>query len=158
VEHYIIHTINLLETEVVTQQLLEHLIVRGHHNGEVLHKSDDYVIPFAAGAIIATPKDLILFLQALMNGRLLTQKSLQKMFSDMNLMTGTQSTYYGKGIVAAIGTPVGDIIGHTGGMRGFGAALYYHPKNNLFVAVMMNDDIQPIDPAMFRLMEVMMEE
>jgi D-alanyl-D-alanine carboxypeptidase len=158
VEHYIIHKINLLETEVVTQQLLEHLIVRGHHNGEVLHKSDDYVIPFAAGAIIATPKDLILFFQALMNGRLLSQDSLQKMFSDMNLMTVTQSTYYGKGIVAVIGTPVGDIIGHTGGMRGFGAALYYHPKNNLFVAVMMNDDIQPIDPAMFRLMEVMMEE
>jgi D-alanyl-D-alanine carboxypeptidase len=116
------------------------------------------VIPFAAGAIIATPKDLILFLQALMSGRLLTQKSLQDMFSNMNIMTVTQSTYYGKGIVAAIGTPVGDIIGHTGGMKGFGAALYYHPKKNLFVSVMMNDDRQPVDPVMFRFMETMLED
>jgi len=93
-----------------------------------------------------------------MSGRLLSPDSLQMMFSDMNLMAVTQSTYYGKGIVAAIGTPVGDIIGHTGGIRGFGSALYYHPERNIFVCVMMNDDLKPIDPAMFRLMEAMMEK
>ncbi len=93
-----------------------------------------------------------------MNGRLLSRDGLQKMFSDMNLMAVTQSSYYGKGILTAIETPFGDIIGHTGGIRGFGAALYYHPKENIFVSVMMNDDIKPVDPAMFRLMEAMMEE
>ncbi len=124
----------------------------------VLTKTENYANPFAAGSIIATPKDLILFFQALMNSRLLSQDSLQTMFSDMNLTTVKQSVYYGKGILAAIGTPVGDIIGHTGGIIGFGAALYYHPKENIFVCVMMNDDIKPVDPAMFRLMEAMMKE
>jgi hypothetical protein len=99
---------------------------------------------------------LIMFFQSLMSGRLLSEGSLKKMFSDMHLMTVTQSTYYGRGIVAALGTPVGDIIGHTGGIQGFGASLFYHPGENIFVCVMMNDDIRAVDPAMFRLMEAMM--
>ena len=114
------------------------------------------MIPFAAGSIVATPKDLIIFLQSLMSGRLLSEGSLQKMFSDMNLMSVTQSTYYGRGIVAALGTPVGNMIGHTGGMRGFRASPFYHPGENIFVCVMMNDDIKAVDPAMFRLLEAML--
>ena len=52
-------------------------------------------------------------------------------------------------------TPVGDILGHTGRTRGFLAALYYHPEANVYVAVMMNDDVKDVEPAMFRLMEAM---
>ena len=92
-----------------------------------------------------------------MSGRLLSQCSLQIMFSDMNLMTVTQSTYYGKGIVVALETPVGNIIGHTGGIKGFGASLFYHPERNIFVCVMMNDDISAVDPAMFKLLEAMVD-
>jgi D-alanyl-D-alanine carboxypeptidase len=157
VKHYIIDKINLQETEVITSETMNDLIVKGHHKGNVLNESENYVVPFAAGSIAATPRDLIVFLQSLMSGRLLSQGSLQMMFSDMNLMTAPQSTYYGKGIVAALRTPAGDIIGHTGGIKGFGASLYYHPKRNIFVCVMMNDDGKAVDPAMFKLLEEMME-
>ena len=92
-----------------------------------------------------------------MNGKFLSRISLSKMFLDMNLMTKTQSTYYGKGIVVATNTPIGDIIGHRGGIKGFGAALYYHPKENLFICVMMNDDAKSPEPAVFRLMEITLE-
>jgi CubicO group peptidase (beta-lactamase class C family) len=85
----------------------------------------------------------------------LSKSSLKLMFSDMNLMTASQSTYYGKGVVAALTTPVGNIIGHAGGAKGFGSALFFHPQGNMFVCVMMNDDIKAVDPAMFRLMETM---
>ena len=157
VEHYIINKINLHKTDVITSETINDLIVKGHHKGNVLSESENYVVPFAAGSIAATPRDLIIFFQALMSGRLLSQGSLQIMFSDMNLMTVTQSTYYGKGIVAALETPVGNIIGHTGGIKGFGASLFYHPKKNIFVCVMMNDDIKAVDPAVFKFLEVMME-
>ncbi len=156
VEHYIISKIPLQETDVITAETINDLIVKGHHRGNVLSESENDVVPFAAGSIAATPTDLIIFLQALMSGRLLSQSSLQIMFSDMNLMTVAQSTYYGKGIVAALKTPVGDIIGHTGGIKGFGASLFYHPKKNMFVCVMMNDDIKAVDPAVFKFLEVMM--
>ena len=157
VAHYITNEINLQNTAVITSGKIEKLKVNGHHNGIVLSKPDDYVLPFAASSIAATPSDLIIFLQALMSGKLLSQDSLQLMFSDMNLMTTTQRTYYGKGVVVALKTPVGDVIGHTGGMKGFGASLFYHPEQNLFVCVMMNDDIKAVDPAMFRLMKAMMD-
>ena len=157
VEHYIINKINLHKTDVITSETINDLIVKGHHKGNVLSESENYVVPFAAGSIAATPRDLIIFFQALMSGRLLSQGSLQIMFSDMNLMTVTQSTYYGKGMVAALETPVGNIIGHTGGIKGFGASLFYHPKRNIFVCVMMNDDIKAVDPAVFKFLEVMME-
>ena len=92
-----------------------------------------------------------------MSGRLLSKSSLQIMFSDINLMAVSQSTYYGKGVVAALETPVGNIIGHTVGIKGFGASLFFHPQSNMFVCVMMNDDTKAVDPAMFKLMETMME-
>jgi len=157
VEQYIINKINLDKTDVITSQTMNDLIVKGHHKGNVLSEAENSVVPFAAGSIAATPRDLIIFFQALMSGRLLSKSSLQIMFSDMNLMTGSQSTYYGKGVVAALGTPVGNIIGHTGGIKGFGASLFFHPQSNMFVCVMMNDDIKAVDPAMFKLMETMME-
>ena len=157
VEHYIINKINLHKTDVITSETINYLIVKGHHKGNVLSESENCVVPFAAGSIAATPRDLIIFFQALMSGRLLSPSSLQIMFSDMNLMTVKQSTYYGKGMVAALETPVGNIIGHTGGIKGFGASLFYHPKRNIFVCVMMNDDIRAVDPAMFKLLETMID-
>lgn len=156
VKKYIINKITLEETDVMTTQTLQRMVVRGHHRGQVLTETE-YIIPFASGSIIASPRDLVRFFQALMNGRLLSRKSLSKMFLNMNLMTKTQRTYYGKGIVFAAKTPIGDIIGHRGGIKGFGAALYYHPKEDLFICVMMNDDSKSPDPAVFRLMELLME-
>jgi D-alanyl-D-alanine carboxypeptidase len=155
VERYITDKINLSQTDVITTETMSDLIVKGHHKGKVLSETENSVVPFAAGSIAATPRDLIVFLQALMSGRLLSKSSLKLMFSDMNLMTASQSTYYGKGVVAALTTPVGNIIGHTGGAKGFGSALFFHPQGNMFVCVMMNDDIKAVDPAMFRLMETM---
>jgi CubicO group peptidase (beta-lactamase class C family) len=156
VEHYIINKINLHKTDVITSETINDLIVKGHHKGNFLSESENYVVPFAAGSIVATPSDLIIFFQALMNGRLLSQGSLQVMFSDMNLMTVAQSTYYGKGMVAALDTPAGNIIGHTGSIKGFGASLFYHPKRNIFVCVIMNDDIKAVDPAVFKFLEIIM--
>jgi D-alanyl-D-alanine carboxypeptidase len=157
VEHYIVNKIELSQTGAITSESIGGLVVKGHHKGNIINESGDYVVSFAAGSIAATPSDLIIFLQALMGGRLLSQGTLQVMLSDMNLMTSKQRTYYGKGIVAALGTPVGNIIGHTGGIKGFRASLFYHPEGNIFVCVMMNDDIKAVDPAMFRLLEAMMD-
>lgn len=156
VERYIINRIDLHQTEAITSETINDLIVKGHHKGKVLSEAESSVVPFASGSIASTPRDLVIFLQALMRGKLLSKGSLQKMFSDMNLMTDTQSTYYGKGIMAAVGTPAGTIIGHTGGIKGFGASLFYHPERNIFVCVMMNDDIKSVDPVMFKLLEAMM--
>ncbi|MDY6970622.1 MAG: serine hydrolase domain-containing protein, partial [Spirochaetota bacterium] len=69
VKQYIIDKINLKETDVMTDQTLKYLVVRGHHHGKVLTETEKYTIPFASGSIIASPRDLVHFLQALMNGK-----------------------------------------------------------------------------------------
>ena len=68
VNQYIIDKINLKETDVMTAQTLKSLIVRGHHHGKVLAETKNYTIPFASGSIISSPRDLVHFLQAIMNG------------------------------------------------------------------------------------------
>ncbi len=158
VDQFIINKIDLRETEVLTGQSHKNLLVSGHHQGNVLAEKKIYAKAVGAGSVIASPRDLISFLQALMAGRLVSEKSLQAIFENINRSYSVPGTYYGKGIAVALKTPVGDIIGHTGGTRGFLAALYYQPKKNIFVAVMMNDDIKAVEPAMFRLMETMMAD
>lgn len=46
-----------------------------------------------------------------------------------------------------------DDIAAVTGAKGTGASFFYHPGKNIFVCVMMNDDTQAVDPAMFRFME-----
>ena len=41
--------------------------------------------------------------------------------------------------------------------KGLGHLFFYHPDRNIFVCVMMNDDIRAVDPAMFKLMEAMID-
>lgn len=153
IKKYIINKINLRHTDVIAKNTSKNPVVRGHHRGIVLNNSLDYTALFGAGSIIATPMDLIIFLHALLNGKLLSKNSLKKMFSNMNLMKITQKTYYGKGIAAALKTPIGTIIGHSGGVNGFRAALYYYPKDNVFVCAMINDDKISIDPAIFTFIQ-----
>jgi len=64
-EHYIINKINLQETKVITSETMNDFIVKGHHKGNVLSECENYVVPFAAGSIAATPRDLIVFFQSL---------------------------------------------------------------------------------------------
>ena len=47
VEHYIINKINLHKTDVITSETINDLIVKGHHKGNVLSESENYVVPFA---------------------------------------------------------------------------------------------------------------
>ena len=86
-------------------------------------------------------------------------KMISVLFVALVILAGCAhgTSIYGKGMVAAMKTPAGDIVGHTGGIKGFGASLYYHPERNKFICVMMNDDIKGVDPAVFKLLKIMME-
>jgi CubicO group peptidase (beta-lactamase class C family) len=61
VKHYIINKINLHKTDVITSETINDLIVKGHHKGNVLSESENYVVPFAAGSIAATSINLKIF-------------------------------------------------------------------------------------------------
>ena len=98
---------------------------QGYHiNGEgVLEDVTemDASLPWAAGAMVSTPSELNTFFQAVLDGRLLTQASIDEMKNgavDASSRLGP-GTVYGLGL---IGTPLscgGTSWGHGGGIPGY---------------------------------------
>ncbi len=86
-------------------------------------------LPHGAGALVSTPKELTIFIEALFNGKLISDSSLKQMTT----------------IRAELGYGVGGIIlndkmiyGHSGGIDGFNSMLIYHPDYKISVAVVAN--------------------
>ena len=89
----------------------------------------DMSIPIGAGNIVSTPMELIKFIQALENGKLVTKESLSKMKNFVD--------DYGYGLVHF---PYEKTFGygHTGGIDNFRTALFYFPKLKVAVAYVAN--------------------
>ena len=89
----------------------------------------DMSIPIGAGNIVSTPMELIKFIQALENGKLVTKESLSKMKNFVD--------DYGYGLVHF---PYEKTFGygHTGGIDNFRTALFYFPELKVAVAYVAN--------------------
>jgi D-alanyl-D-alanine carboxypeptidase len=88
-------------------------------------------IPGGAGALISTPADLARFIQALFDGKLVSQESLDQMMQ--NKLGMETFTYNGK-----------TFYGHTGGIDNFGSWLVYLPEEKLAVAYTTNAKVYPV--------------
>jgi CubicO group peptidase (beta-lactamase class C family) len=87
-------------------------------------------IPFSAGALYSTTRDLLKWERALFGGKVLTAASL-------NAMTTPFKNNYAFGLVAA--TKDGHkLISHGGGIEGFNTSLNYYPDDKLTVIVLGN--------------------
>ncbi|MEX0938799.1 MAG: serine hydrolase [Pirellulales bacterium] len=92
--------------------------------------------PYAAGAIISTANDLFDFGQALADGRLLKQETLEAAFSPRALNSG-EPTSYGYGWM--IGTFHGHrVLQHAGGMPGYTAQMWLLPDEEIFAVLLSN--------------------
>jgi len=93
-------------------------------------------LPSAAGAICATPTDLLKWQAALDSGKVLTASSLKMMRAPTTLSDGTAIDY---GLGTRLGSLEGHrVLGHTGSGGGFGNALENYPDNRLTVVVLTN--------------------
>ena len=91
----------------------------------------DMSIPMGAGAMLSTPTDLVLFLEALFAGRIVSTASLEQM--------KTIQDGYGMGMFQF---PLNDktSYGHTGGIDGFSSMLSYFPADKVTFALTSNSD------------------
>ena len=92
-------------------------------------------ILFGAGQIVSTPNDLARFIQALFDGKIISQKSLDQMKTMQDGMgLGMESqTFAGKAF-----------YGHGGGADNYGAWLTYLPEEKLAVAYTTNAKVYPV--------------
>jgi CubicO group peptidase (beta-lactamase class C family) len=88
-----------------------------------------------AGAIISTPSDLCLFIQAVFDGKLVSKTSLER-------MKHIEPDGYGWGLF-----PYGDSshtgYGHNGKTEGFGSSIQYYPAARLAIAYCTNGEVYP---------------
>ena len=90
----------------------------------------DMTIPYAAGALYSTTRDLRLWEEALYGGKLLSAASLKKMTTPF--LSG-----YALGLFA--GQNGGHaVFSHSGGIEGFNTYLAYYPDEKMIVAVLGN--------------------
>lgn len=93
-------------------------------------------VPFAAGALCGTSRDLALWMDALVHGRVLSEETFHLMTTTEPLPDGTPMAY-GFGLsVGWFGTMVR--ISHPGGIEGFSSQLIHLPEADLSVAVLAN--------------------
>ena len=92
-------------------------------------------ILFGSGAIVSTPNDLVKFIQALFDGKIISKESLNRM--------KTIRDGYGLGI-DTFKYNGKTFYGHTGGIDNFGAWLAFLPEEKLALAYTSNAKVYPV--------------
>jgi len=102
-------------------------------------KNADYLsmtLPYAAGSLLSTVDDLHRWYQALEAGKVLSQKSLEQMYTPTKLNNGKTQNY---GYGWSLGTSFEEkIIHHGGGINGFTTYALRVPEKKVFVTVLTN--------------------
>jgi len=127
----IIKPINLKNTYLGKAIQVQNNEVKSYYysDGWKLESETDLSIPLGAGAIVSNPKDLILFSEALFEGKLLQPSSLEIMKSIKDS--------YGSGLFKF---PFQDkeAYGHTGGIDGFSSIFTYFDSDKVTYAMTSN--------------------
>lgn len=85
--------------------------------------------------IVTTPRDAIIFLQALMKGRLISEESLSEMKNWVSDSNGNPAYGLGLDYSEFAGEKA---FGHSGGGLGAGSQLYYFPEKDLYFFMAIN--------------------
>lgn len=99
-------------------------------------------IDYAGGSVVATPKDLLLFMQSLLKGKLVSSETLNKMISDDIYMGFPYLGFnYGYGVwkLRSIPLLVPKSYYSWGGVGVTGAYMFYHPATESILIGTFND-------------------
>jgi D-alanyl-D-alanine carboxypeptidase len=100
-------------------------------------------LPFAAGSLCSTVRDLVKWTDALAHGRVVSPQSYATMTTPISLTSGRPMSYgFGLG-AGTLGSH--RVIQHGGGINGFISQLAYYPDDSLTVVVLANTAPAPSD-------------
>lgn len=105
-------------------------------------------LPHGAGAIISTADEVAIFMNALMEGKLVSEKSLTQM------KIATEGIGYG---IAQFSMYDRSIYGHSGGIDGFTSLVIYEPKEKISVAFTCNGSQIGLRETVVKGLEVFMD-
>ena len=101
--------------------------------------------PYAAGSLLSTVDDLVLWDAALSTERLVKRSSLERIWTPYKLANGTTTGYgYGWQMGTLAGEPT---VEHGGGIFGFSTYAIRVPAQHVYVAVLCNSDSPAVAPS-----------
>ena len=113
----------------------------GYQPTENGFRNADYLsmtLPYAAGSLMSTVDDMLLWNQAVHNNTLISDKSKKLAFENNKLNDGKPIYYgYGWAVNEIVGSPT---IEHGGGIFGYTTSGVYAPNENLYVIVLTNSN------------------
>ena len=122
------------------------------HNGEPPAETTS-LFPFsaawAAGDLVSTPSDLVRWLDALFNGRILEKTLLHEMTRNIKPASypGTRVSHNGAGILVSTFDDGLVVKGHLGQLRGFVTIMARHEPSGISAALAQNSSAQDVtDP------------
>jgi D-alanyl-D-alanine carboxypeptidase len=100
----------------------------------------DLSVTGGAGSIISTPSDLVKFIQALFDGKLISQTNVEQMKKGMGISS----------------QPLGEkaFYGHGGGLDGFRSLMGYLPEEKLAVAYTSNGVVYPASKILSGILDI----
>jgi D-alanyl-D-alanine carboxypeptidase len=96
-------------------------------------------VPAAAGALVSTADDLLHWMRALAQGRVIGRDGFRQMTTVASSVGGASAHPYGFGMYVWQ-VRGNEMVGHTGQINGFASALAYLPGQDITVVVLANDD------------------
>lgn len=132
-------------------------------NGMLEDISDEYgaayhSVFYCAADVFSTASDLSMWAQHLYNGNAISDESRQMMLTSYVDIPHPIFTGYGLGVRRNV--YAGRVMwGHTGGMRGYGSAMFWDPISNVSIAMLNNQSRSEDGPTLrYELVEELLTE
>lgn len=136
----IIESLGLTETVAMAPRQIPDSLAVGHVDGK---RDPDFepTTPFGAGIVAGSARDMLLFWNAYLQGRVVSEASVRDAFSRLYPMYDP-NTFYGRGVMlydfADQNGQRHTWLGHSGGTPGLRALMAYDVESGVYVAVAMN--------------------
>ncbi|WP_224487753.1 serine hydrolase domain-containing protein [Robertkochia flava] len=100
------------------------------------HELLDHSWPYAAGSLCSTAEDLLIWMEALHNGKVLSKAAYEIMITP-TMLHGWRNIQYNAGLDL---TEVNgyQTIGHLGGIPGYSSSVRYLPTEDLYIIILLN--------------------
>lgn len=152
----VIGVAGLKETSALAPEIIPPQVAVPVVNGQP-NSTFNQSLPFGAGNVISTAKDLVLFLNGYLTGKIVKQESVAGAAETLFPMFDN-GTYYGRGLmVFEFEDAQGNLnrwMGHSGGSPGEKAVVAFDLKRRAFASVIFNCDVSA-EAAALRLLAVL---
>jgi D-alanyl-D-alanine carboxypeptidase len=143
VQSRIIKPLGLTQTIAFSPDRPPKELAVGHIGGKP-DRDFEPTTPFGAGNIGASARDMVLFWQSFLGGRIVRQQTVVRAYSQLYPMF-ERGMFYGRGVMLTEFADKNDEkvvwLGHSGGTPGLKAVIAYDLESRIFLAVAINGDV-----------------